>query len=154
MYVEWDEGRRWGWYEGEGLLLLVQWLREGCGAEREQPLLRALATCPMGPVGLTSAQLQRLRPDAYCVGGADGTPPVAPLLRGEGGRYVPLGTRCLAPTIAQRIEGCCEALLGDVDFWFEGEVPASSVSGSGSSSLLPSGAMLRATRAMEAFRVG
>ncbi len=51
VYVEWDEGRRWGWYEGqEQLSALVEWLKKG-GSDRERALLKALGSMPQGPTG-------------------------------------------------------------------------------------------------------
>ena len=156
VYVEWDEGRRWGWYEGaEAVRSLIGWLEDGSGMERERSLLRALAGCPLGPAGgrLTPEQLQRLRPDAYTGdGGVARAAVVAPLLRGEGGRAAQAQGqwRGKAPTAAQRIQACCEALLGEVDSWFEGEPAPPSAS---LSTWPPKGTLWRVTRALEAFRV-
>ena len=153
------------------ILPLIKWLEEGGGIERELPLLRALASCPLGPAGgrLSPEQLQQLRPDAYTSGAlsarsvtsggvARGGGVIAPLLRGEGGRAAqPTQSqgRGRSPTVTQRIEGCCESLIGEVDLWFEGESPpALSVPPAlPPSTWPPKGAMTRITRAMEAFRV-
>ncbi len=46
VYVEEDEGRLWGWYDGQSIPALADWLRAG-GIEREGLLLRALAQIPL-----------------------------------------------------------------------------------------------------------
>lgn len=46
VYVEEDEGRLWGWYDGPSIPALVDWLKAG-SIEREGLLLRALAQVPL-----------------------------------------------------------------------------------------------------------
>lgn len=46
IFVESHEGGAWGWYEGAGLIALLQWLR-AAPIEIEQPLLRALEAMPI-----------------------------------------------------------------------------------------------------------
>ncbi|KAK9833054.1 hypothetical protein WJX74_005940 [Apatococcus lobatus] len=46
VYVEEDEGRHWGWYDGQSISSLVDWLWAG-SIEREGLLLRALAQIPL-----------------------------------------------------------------------------------------------------------
>ena len=46
VYVEEDEGRLWGWYDGPCIPALVDWLKAG-SIEREGLLLRALAQIPL-----------------------------------------------------------------------------------------------------------
>ena len=47
MYVEYYDGLRWGWYEGQSLTQLLDWLRQGGGIEREAALIKCLATVPI-----------------------------------------------------------------------------------------------------------
>ena len=60
-------------YEGVSLVSLVQWLRMGGGVDLEQPLLRALAACPLGPSPPLEAVAQDQSPpgrdslQVYCV---------------------------------------------------------------------------------------
>ena len=48
LFVESDEGRSWGWYDGCDVPPLLEWLRKGDN-EVEGPLLAMLVDCPLGP---------------------------------------------------------------------------------------------------------
>ena len=140
MYVEWDDGRSWGWYEGGAIEELVEWLRgnaaQGITSKREQRLWRALKSCPTGPSFPTGAGagrasvsdlLARQRPNGYA-----GL--VAPILRGAHPSALTTHSLQLATVgtsqgggsrgsdLHLRIDACCESLIGDVDVWLGWDV--------------------------------
>ncbi|KAK9821217.1 hypothetical protein WJX81_001314 [Elliptochloris bilobata] len=124
VYVEEDEGRRWGWYEGEKLVQLVGWLHAG-NVEREAGLLKALAQAPLprvrdptqapgageagaGPVA-KQLDLELARPDGF-------RGIFAPQLRGEG-NWAGVAQYGSAQS---RVQVAAEALLGTLPFWYQG----------------------------------
>jgi hypothetical protein len=74
----------------------------------------------------------------------------APYLRGEANRVVPGGSTQV-PSLMQRVEACCEALLGEVDFWRE-QVPGAT-SASSEQQSVPKGSMALMVQVLEGVRV-
>ncbi|GAX74062.1 hypothetical protein CEUSTIGMA_g1512.t1 [Chlamydomonas eustigma] len=155
VYVEWEEGRRWGWYEGASLVALRTWLKQGGGGARETALLRCLSNCPLGPAAagnikhrkatlcLPSKRLADSRPDGY-------RSLFAPYLRGEANRVVPGGSNQV-PSLIQRVEACCEALLGEIDFWRE-QMSSATTAPSPEEALVSQGCMTSMVQILEGVR--
>ncbi|KAK9824407.1 hypothetical protein WJX72_010057 [[Myrmecia] bisecta] len=124
IYVEEEEGRLWGWYEGQNLVDFVEWLGKG-RIERETNLLKALSAVPLprkpeGAAGtasseaelrpvLTGKELDLRRPDGF-------KNQVVPQLRGEGN----WDKIRLYSSVENRIFACVDALMGCVPFWLKG----------------------------------
>ncbi|CAL8466956.1 g6492 [Coccomyxa elongata] len=130
VYVEDKDSSLWGWYEGDKLVELVEWLRAGA-IEREAPLLDALSQAPLprkagapshnqniaAPAGesgaaavLTAAELEARRWDGY-------RGLVAPQLRGEGS----WPRASLQAAFELRVQAAVDAMLMRMPFWFTGE---------------------------------
>lgn len=130
----------WGWYEGESLVKLIDWLRSG-SLEREAPLLRVLESMPI-PKKLTDAPIA-LETEEEEAELASATIPWSPadleLRRANGYRDIasPLmrGNLNMLPHqpgvprvplhVEDRICHCVETLIGDVDYWQAGPLWAS-----------------------------
>ncbi|DBB03841.1 TPA: hypothetical protein ACH3X1_012936 [Trebouxia sp. C0004] len=130
VYVEEQEGCLWGWYEGQSLSNLVEWLK-AAAIDREAGLLKALSQAPLpkkvpteghptkhtvsskpeeaGEL-LSSSELEARRPDGFKF-------IIAPVLRGEGN----WPSISLYGTMEQRLHFTVDALLARIPFWFKGE---------------------------------
>jgi len=101
----------WGWYEGDRLDQLVNWLKLS-DIRSERQLVAALSSAPRSTAGKSTKLIESSRHDGY-------RSITSPLLRGE---FNHCNTKPASLTMDQRSSRAVEVMLGSISFWFDEEL--------------------------------